>query len=232
MGRFLKSDIIDKVLLRDLPSLYGIANIQELNSLFTTLAYNTADEVSLEKLSTGAGVSKNTLRKYIEYLEAAFLIKSIKRIDEGGRRFRRTNHFKVYLTNPSIYSALFSSKGAEDDAMGQLAETAVFSQWFHSNTNLNYARWKEGEIDIVNAADFTPEWAVEVKWSDHYVDKLPKLRHLATFCNKNALDEIAITTRSIRTTKQVGDVTYRFYPTAEYCFTVGFNLLRQKRDNR
>jgi uncharacterized protein len=37
-ARFIKSDIIDKVLLRDLPSLYGISDIQELNSLFTTLA--------------------------------------------------------------------------------------------------------------------------------------------------------------------------------------------------
>ena len=58
-GRFIKSDIIDKVLLRDLPSLYGINDIQELNALFTTLAFNTAQEVSLnEALSKSAGVSK------------------------------------------------------------------------------------------------------------------------------------------------------------------------------
>src|SRR5690606_34535745 len=46
--RFVKSDIVDKVLLRDLPQLYGIKDIQELNSLFTLLAFNTAEEVSLE----------------------------------------------------------------------------------------------------------------------------------------------------------------------------------------
>jgi predicted AAA+ superfamily ATPase len=33
LGRFIKSDIIDKVLLRDLPSLYGIQDIQELNAV-------------------------------------------------------------------------------------------------------------------------------------------------------------------------------------------------------
>lgn len=38
-ARFIKSDIIDKVLLRDLPSLYGISDIQELNYLFTALAF-------------------------------------------------------------------------------------------------------------------------------------------------------------------------------------------------
>ena len=41
-ARYVKSDIIDKVLLRDLPSLYGVQDVQELNYLFTTLAYNTA----------------------------------------------------------------------------------------------------------------------------------------------------------------------------------------------
>jgi uncharacterized protein len=50
-ARFIKSDIIDKVLLRDLPSLYGISDIQELNYLFTALAFNTGKEVSLEELS-------------------------------------------------------------------------------------------------------------------------------------------------------------------------------------
>jgi predicted AAA+ superfamily ATPase len=45
--RFIKSDIIDKVLLRDLPSLYGIGDIQELNYLFTTLEFNTANEMQM-----------------------------------------------------------------------------------------------------------------------------------------------------------------------------------------
>ena len=40
-GRYIRHDIIDKVLLRDLPSLYGINDVQELNSLFTTIAYNS-----------------------------------------------------------------------------------------------------------------------------------------------------------------------------------------------
>ena len=46
--RYIRSDIVDKVLLRDLPGLYGIQDIQELNRLFTLLAYNTGNEVSLD----------------------------------------------------------------------------------------------------------------------------------------------------------------------------------------
>lgn len=40
--RFLGRDIIDKVLLKDLPSLYGIRDIQELNRLFKKLPITRA----------------------------------------------------------------------------------------------------------------------------------------------------------------------------------------------
>ena len=47
-ARFVKSDIVEKVLLRDLPQLYGINDIHELNALFMLLAYNSGEQVSLE----------------------------------------------------------------------------------------------------------------------------------------------------------------------------------------
>ncbi len=48
--RFIRSDIVEKVLLNDLPSLYGINNIQELKKLFMFLAYNAGQEASYEKI--------------------------------------------------------------------------------------------------------------------------------------------------------------------------------------
>jgi predicted AAA+ superfamily ATPase len=39
-----------------LPSIYGIADVQELNALFTTIAYNTGNEISLESLSQSAKI--------------------------------------------------------------------------------------------------------------------------------------------------------------------------------
>ena len=125
-GRYIRSDIIDKVLLRDLPSLYGIQDIQELNSLFTSLAYNTGNEVSLEGLSQHSGVAKNTIKRYIEYLEAAFLIKTVHRVDRGAKAFKRANFFKVYLTNPSMRSALFAAATTGRRLNGQLGRDCDF----------------------------------------------------------------------------------------------------------
>lgn len=225
-GRFIKSDIIDKVLLRDLPSLYGIQDIQELNSLFTTLAYNTANEVSLEGLAKGSGVAKNTLRRYIEYLEAAFLIRVVHRVDRNARRFKRANFFKVYLTNPSMRAALFSPIEETDPCMGDLVETAVFSQWFHAEIPLHYARWKDGEVDIVSLdAQQKPQWLLESKWSDRIVDHPEDLSALIRFCKANAVPAALVTTKALRTDTMIDGIRIEFRPAAAYCYTIGRNLV-------
>jgi len=224
--RFIKADIIDKVLLRDLPSLYGVQDIQELNSLFTTLAYNTANEISLDGLSQQSGVAKNTIKKYIEYLEAAFLVRVVHRVDRDGKRFQRANFFKIYLTNPSIRAALFAPAASDDNAMGSLVETAVFAQWFHSDVQLRYARWPAGEVDIVNlGAEGRPEWAVEAKWSDHMIEHPEELGSLVQFCKANNLSSAAVTTKTYSGDKTYKGVGFQYTPASAYCYTVGRNLV-------
>jgi uncharacterized protein len=232
-SQFIKSDIIDKVLLRDLPSLYGINDIQELNRLFTTLAYNTGNEVSLESLSQSAGVAKNTLKRYLEYLEAAFLIKCVNRIDQNAKHFKRVTAFKVYLTNPSMRAALFGSLKEDDVAMGSLTETALFSQWLHSQIidQIYYARWKKGEVDLVylSSSSQKPEWCVEVKWSDRIVNNVGELEALVEFCQNNILSQSPlVTTKTITDQVSIKGVMVRFKPIAEYVYTVGKNLLKNK----
>jgi predicted AAA+ superfamily ATPase len=230
-ARYIRNDIIDKVLLRDLPSLYGIEDIQELNSLFTTLAFNTAGEVSLENLSQRAGIAKNTIKRYIEYLEAAFLVRRVHRIDQNARRFQRATHFKVYLTNPSIRAALFAPLPADDPEMGDMVETAVFSQWFHSlHHELSYARWKDGEVDLVHLhPDQRPAWAVECKWTDHHVSRTEELRHLVAFCKTHGLPSTHVTTKTVAKDLSIDGVTVRFMPASLYCYMVGFDLVNGVR---
>lgn len=230
--RYIKSDIIDKVLLRDIPQLYGIQDIQELNSLFTTLAYNTADEVSLDALSQSSGVSKNTIKKYIEYLEAAFLIKTIKRVDESGKRFQRNKSFKIYLTNPSMRSAIYKPVSSDEDVMGHMVETAIFSQWFHTNLQeLYYVKWKKKEIDLVFLKDNQKVgWILESKWSDRYINKVEEIRHIVDYCHFQKLDYAIITSRSIFKGIEIEGVYLDFVPASYYCYMTSQNLLSSKFD--
>jgi hypothetical protein len=233
--RYIKSDIIDKVLLRDLPILYGISDIQELNSLFNTLAYNTGLEVSLEGLAQTSHVAKNTLARYVEYLEAAFLIKRVRRIDADARHFKRMTTFKLYLTNPTMRAALFGPVTEQDEAIGQLAETAVFSQWLHNTayvTSLHYARWSKGEVDLVSLEPGTqrPRFAIEVKWSDRAAENPKELRQLAWFAQHHKLTRAPLaTTRSYSGNVTVDGVEIELAPTALHCYTVARNTLERRR---
>ena len=231
-GRYIKSDIVDKVLLRDLPSLYGIQDIQELNSFFSTLAYYSGNEVSLEALSQSSGVEKNLLKKYLTYLEAAFLIKVVHRIDDSAKKFKRAAFYKIYLTNPSLRSALFTPLDPVDESFGSMVETAVFSQWMHSTqfTPL-YARWRngriQGEVDMIglDKRKLSPVSAVEIKWSNRYCGRPKDLKSLLYFCKKNNIGSALVTT--IDKTEKINQDGFDiyFYPASLYAYSIGANIV-------
>lgn len=235
-ARFLRQDIVDKVLLKDLPSLYGIGDTQELNRFFNVLAFNTGNELGLESLSNHSGVGKIRLGEYLEYLEAAYLIRRVHRIDDNASRFKRARTFKVYLTNPSIRAALFGMVQAGDNAMGNLAETAVWAQWLHSaevSRSLHYARWKSGrqdlEVDIISLDMRTqkPRFAVEIKWSDSAPGALNELRGLRELAHHNKLVRTPlVTTRTYSGNATLEGLTLEFIPVALHCYTIARNLLR------
>lgn len=228
--RFVKSDIVDKVLLRDLPQLYGIKDIQELNALFTLLAFNTAEEVSFEALSQRSGVAKPTIQRYIEYLEAAFLIKRVFRVDQDGKRYQRERTFKVFLTNSAMYTGLFGVQNAEQSDFGHLVETAVFAQRFHEEARLNYAKWgsDDTEVDLVESSQaLKPIGALEIKWSDRQIDRPDELKGLTRFASRHKLPLVWSATRTyVGERKEMDGCTLRFWPAAALAFHYGVRAVK------
>ncbi len=232
MGRYVKNDIVDKVLLRDLPSLYGIKDVQELNRFFSYIAYNTGNEFSYETMSQESGIQKETLKKYLEYLEAAFLIKVLNKVDINAKRLKRVTSFKVYLTNPSLRTALFSPVKSTDKEIGNMVETAILSQWMHrENLNLTYARWKNGEVDLVLLDDrtFKPLWGVEIKWSNRYFEKPQELKSLIQFCKENNFLSALVTSIKEEGTKMLEAVSLTFIPASIYAYNIGVKTLEIKK---
>jgi predicted AAA+ superfamily ATPase len=236
-GQFIRHDIIDKVLLRDLPSLYGITDVQELNSLFTMIAYHSGAQFSYEKLSKESGIKKELLKKYISYLEAAFLIRVVRRTDDTAKAYQRETQFKIYLTNPSLRCALFMPISEQDPEIGDMVETAVYAQWFpRLGTELRYANWRQGklqgEVDIVglDIARQKPTWAVEVKWSNWFYNNPGDLVSLQYFMGLNNMTEALVTSLSETGDKSVNGLTFHFMPVACYAYIVGENTLNQTKD--
>ena len=236
-GQFIRHDIIDKVLLRDLPSLYGIQDVQELNSLFTMIAYRSGSQFSYESMSKESGVRKDLLKKYISYLEAAFLIKVIHRTDDNAKSYQRETSFKIYLTNPSLRCALFQPIQIIDNEIGDMVETAIYAQWIpRLGTDISYANWrlkkdKQGEVDIVgiDIARQKPQWAVEIKWSDRYAEKPGELESLLWYMTNNKLTDAIVTTQTITNKTELNSVVLHFMPTACYAYTVASNTLQSTR---
>lgn len=237
-GQFVRHDIIDKVLLRDLPSLYGISDVQELNSLFTMIAYHSGAQFSYEKLSKDSGVKKETLKKYIEYLEAAFLIRVVRRTDDTAKNYQRETQFKIYLTNPSLRCALFEPMEEDDDEIGDMVETAIYSQWLpRQSVQLRYANWRvgksQGEVDMVglDLARLKPRWVVEIKWSNLFYHHPGDLVSLNYFMRKNDLHTALVTTINECGVKKVNDIELFFIPSACYAYSVGENTLLQTKNS-
>ena len=228
--RIIQKDITDKVIMKDLPGLFGIENTLELQQFFNVLSYRTGEILDYQKVAKETGTDHKTIKKYIKYLEAAFLIKVLHRVDRSAKRFKNITQFKVYLTNPSLYTGLFGRVEPTDERFPHLVETAVFAQYLHRDHEyLRYANWKQGkqqgEVDIVQISrNFQAvNWAVEVKWSDN-----PKPGKLKQFMAHNSLTKGIITSR----TKLEDHNDLLIAPNSLYAYTVGKNTLSKLEDDR
>ena len=115
--------------------------------------------------------------------------------------------------------------------MGDLVETAVYSQWFHSDTTtLHYARWGNGEVDMVYLGpDQRVTWAMETKWSDRYFEKPNELKSLCSFCHANNIDRAAVTSISKEGVELYKNIKFIFRPAALHAYMVGANLIMNKQ---
>lgn len=237
LDRFVANDILDKVLLRDLPNLYGVGDTQELKRFFTILAYNTGLEVNYEGLSQSSGVAKNTLRRYLDFLEAAFLIRRLYRIDQSARRFKRATQFKVYLTNASLRAALFGPLDGDDPAIGKLVETAVYAHFLQSDMadSIFYARWPTGEVDFVTLGrgNQRPSAALESKWNDRIRNHSNEAKSYVDFCTRNGLSfqSSRFLTRSFSGTITVNEARIWCLATSAFCFLFAKQAIKPVLDS-
>ncbi|PIW26070.1 MAG: hypothetical protein COW30_16810 [Rhodospirillales bacterium CG15_BIG_FIL_POST_REV_8_21_14_020_66_15] len=165
----VRDALLADVLHRDLAAFAGVIEPRELGRLFAVLARNTGAEAAIEDLAKATGVAKNTLRKYLDFLEGAFLIRRVPRLNRDGRPFQRQVLFKVYLTSPTLYTALFGPVAPGAPGYARLVETAVAAQCFATGLadRLAYASWKGGRIDLIllDAPDGRPEQLFQFDWS-------------------------------------------------------------------
>lgn len=227
-----RDQLLKNYLLHDFPLIYGILNVKEMNGVFALLAAYSGQEFSLESLSAVTGVEKYLLRKYLEFLEAAFFIRVIHRVDEFAQKFSRANYFKVFLTNPSLRTLLYYPVEANDEVIPDLVATCIFSQWIHRyRFTPYYARWAQGEVSMLGIDERRgrPQGILEIKWTNQFVHAPEELKNLTYFCYQNEMDTAMVTTLDTEAVKEIDGLNLHFVPSAIYAYVVGINTLERSK---
>lgn len=156
--RILREDVVDKVLKRDMPSLFNIRNIETLEKLFLYLCFHSSNIINIATISKELdGTSALTISNYIQYLEQSNLIYISMPVSLDGKKILKAKP-KIYIADAAIRNAVLMLEPSQFSAeeMGVMVETAVYkhlaSFYYRTNTAVGYYRktgGKEKEIDVV-----------------------------------------------------------------------------------
>ena len=170
----MREDVVDKVLKRDLPSLYNIRNSTELERIFLYLCNVSSEIVSIDSIAKELnGVSRPTVENYIKYLESANLIYQSWPIDMSGKKVLKAKP-KIYVADAAIRNAVLMDDDmlTNSTELGKVVETAVYKHVvafnYQNATSVGYYRGgkRDKEIDIVVSYPKVKNLLVEVKYRD------------------------------------------------------------------
>ncbi|MBQ6336400.1 MAG: ATP-binding protein [Ruminococcus sp.] len=186
----MREDVVDKVLKRDLPSLYNVRNSTELERIFLYLCNVSSEIVSIDSIAKELnGVSRPTVENYIRYLESANLIYQSWPIDMTGKKALKAKP-KIYIADAAIRNAVLMDDDmlTNPTEMGKIVETAIYkhvaSFYYQNSTSVGYYRGgkKDKKIDIVVAYPRVKNLLIEVKYREEA--PIPDDSAICELCSK------------------------------------------------
>ena len=172
--RLLREDVVERVIKRDMTSLFNIRNVDDLERLFLYICLNSGGILSVQTCARELGVPNSTVANYLSLLEQANLIYRVEQSGTGGKKILKARH-KVYLADAALRNAVLL-RGEEildqPEEMGPVVETTVlrhlYAYYYRDNPKVVYwrdsAKGKEVDIIVKSPAYTIP---VEVKYREN-----------------------------------------------------------------
>jgi predicted AAA+ superfamily ATPase len=167
---------VDGLIKNDVWHLEGIMDFRALNTLIELLKNAVGSTISYTNLAQDLQVAPNTVKKYIEVLESAYLIFKVTPYSK--------NIARALLKEPKIYFydyPLVSDAGARLEnfvAVSLLKEVLARQDYGAQAASLHYIRTKDGkEVDFCICMGSEVEKIIEVKSSDSHIQ--PNLRYFS-----------------------------------------------------
>ncbi len=136
----------DSILLRDIVARYKLDNFHILEKLSIILLSNISNLTSYNKLKTLLQVSYETIEKYFEYLQNAFLIHTVSKFDWSLKK-QIIAPKKIYSIDIGLSKRISFEVGKNK---GNILENIIFLELKRRYENIYYYKTKEGyEIDFL-----------------------------------------------------------------------------------
>ena len=170
--KLLREDVMERAIKHDLPAIYEIRSIDELEKVFVYICYNSSSIINIEAMCKEFdGVSKPTIEKYIRYLADANLINISKQLNIAGKKVLKSKN-KIYVADSGIRGAVVLGADiyTKEDELGYALETAVYKHvcdYYYAQNSLyevGYVRDGNGaEIDVAVQYAGRPIQFIEAK---------------------------------------------------------------------
>ncbi len=214
--RMLREDVVDKVIKRDVLTLFNIRNPLLMEKLFLYLCMNStgifsAATVSKELLNTSIG----TIENYLEALEMSNLIFIANPVAIGGKGSLKGKP-KIFIADAAIRNAVLMIDDvlSDETELGIMVETCVYkhlvSFYQGKAAQIGYFRKAKDNQKEVDAVVFLPQGKIlcEVKYRNH--SRLPATDAIVELCR----DESNEITNAFLITRHLDDVGVTGHETA------------------
>jgi len=155
------AELADNYLYKDILSLGGIRNERKIRDLVRLLAFQTGSEVSYSELGGSLGISKDTVIRYVDLLEKAFILFRVQGFSSNLRN-EITKKEKIYFYDTGLRNAVidnFKPLPLRDDT-GRLWENFLMAERrkLHYNrrerVDMRFWRTHSGsEIDLIEESE-------------------------------------------------------------------------------
>lgn len=164
-------EIVASYLYKDILELDGIRHASKISRLLQMIALQIGKEVSYTELGTGLGLSKNTIERYLDLLEKAFVIQKLSGFSRN-LRSEITKNSRYYFLDNGVRNALINNFNPLDlrNDVGELWENYLVMErlkkqeylCLHAN-NYFWRTYSQKEIDFVEERE-GKLFGFEMKW--------------------------------------------------------------------
>jgi predicted AAA+ superfamily ATPase len=151
------AELANNYLYKDILSLGGIRNERKIRDLVRLLAFQTGSEVSFTELGTTLGMSKDTVIRYVDLLEKAFILFRSQGFSANLRN-EITKKDKIFFYDTGLRNAVIDNFKplAQRDDSGRLWENFLVAErrklHLHTRTRVDSRFWRThagSEIDLI-----------------------------------------------------------------------------------